>query len=403
MNSKTFGLLCLIAAALILGTVAYHNSQKSQVPIVFSPKEMLTSIWNKYKEHYIEPTSGRTLDPQQNNQTTSEGESYTMLRAVWMDDQTAFVQSWNFTRNNLQQQNSHLFSWLYGKRSDGSYGIRSDLGGQNSASDADSDIALALIFAGSRWQRPEYTAAAKAIIADIWNNEVVVINGKPILAANNVEKQSTAPTIVVDPSYFSPYAYKIFAQLDPSHPWNALIDNSYALLSKSMQQNIDQSASDGLPPDWVILDRTSGTITDKYPDRLTSKYSFDAMRVPWRLALDWEWNQDARAKTLLQDMGFLEEQWNQRKIIDAGYSHDGSVIDDFESPAIYGASLGYFLVVDARDANQIYDTKLRVLYNPDTNSWSSALGYYDDNWAWFGMALYHNLLPNLAENYAIHT
>jgi hypothetical protein len=38
----------------------------------------------------------------------------------------------------------------------------------------------------------------------------------------------------------------------------------------------------------------------------------------------------------------------------------------------------------------------KCLFSPDSNTWKITLGYYDDNWAWFGIALYNNLLPNLA-------
>jgi hypothetical protein len=38
------------------------------------------------------------------------------------------------------------------------------------------------------------------------------------------------------------------------------------------------------------------------------------------------------------------------------------------------------------------------LFNPDTNTWKEELSYYDNNWAWFGIALYNNLLPNLTAN-----
>ena len=34
--------------------------------------------------------------------------------------------------------------------------------------------------------------------------------------------------------------------------------------------------------------------------------------------------------------------------------------------------------------------------NPDKQQWKNALSYYDDNWAWFGIALTQHALPNLA-------
>lgn len=396
MNYKTFGIICILAALALFLTVAYHHATRNQTPLVFSPRDMLASVWDHYKKDYLESSTGRTLDHQHDDITTSEGESYAMLRAVWNDDQATFDQSWHWTQQFLTQPNSHLFSWLYGKRPDGSYGVRTDLNGQNSASDADSDIALALIFAYGRWQDKSYLDSARAIVQDIWEREVVIIQGQPYLAADDLEKNINSPTIVVNPSYFSPATYKIFATIDPAHPWNKLADVSYQVLSASMRSKLDKPQTVKLPPDWILINRTTGAITPGNVNNLTTNFSFDAMRVPWRIALDWQWYQDPRAKNLLADMSFLKTQWDNLGLLYSGYSHDGQIVNNFESPAMYGASLGYFLVEDAEDANAIYNSKLRGLYNPDTNSWKNNLSYYDDNWAWFGLAMYHNYLPNLA-------
>lgn len=400
MNYKTFGTICILAALALLLTVAYHNSNKSRVPLVFSPRDMLVSTWAKYKENYIEP-SGRTVDHQHNGVTTSEGQSYTMLRAVWMDDQATFNQAWEWTQKFIKQPNSHLFSWLYGKRPDGTYGVRTDINGQNSASDADCDIALALLFAYGRWQDTAYLDAARAIIGDIWEREVVVIQGKPYLAADDLEKNINTPTIVVNPSYISPATFKIFADVDRSHAWDKLADSSYQFLSTTIQSRLDKSQSAHLPPDWVLINRNTGSITSGKENNLSTNYGFDAMRVPWRLALDWQWNQDSRAKAILANMSFLKNQWKSEQKLYAVYGHDGHPAVAYESPAVYGASMGYFLVEDAEDANAIYGNKLSALYNPDENTWKDQLGYYDDNWVWFGLAMYHNFLPNLAESLSL--
>src|SRR3989338_1134893 len=140
-RQKITGVVFIVIAVVLFVYVLYYNSTKRHIPIVFSPSSMLQSLWRDYKDEYIEPQSGRTLDTERNNITTSEAQSYTMLRAVWMDDRETFDKSWSFTKNNLQHDEDALFSWLYGERSDGSFGILTDRGGQNAASDADTDIA----------------------------------------------------------------------------------------------------------------------------------------------------------------------------------------------------------------------------------------------------------------------
>jgi endoglucanase len=47
-------------------------------------------------------------------------------------------------------------------------------------------------------------------------------------------------------------------------------------------------------------------------------------------------------------------------------------------------------------AREIYEKKLSILYNSGNMSWRTPLSYYDTNWAWFGLALYHDMLVNLS-------
>ncbi|MES2437348.1 MAG: glycosyl hydrolase family 8 [Patescibacteria group bacterium] len=398
MSRKTWGIFLLVGAFLILGFVAYKNSPKRQVPIIFSPRTELLTLWEAYKQEYIEKGSFRVLDKQKDSITTSEGQSYAMLRAVWLDDKPTFDGVWKFTKDNLQhKEGDKLFAWLFGKQPDGSYGIMTSQGGQNSATDADTDIALALIFASARWNNQDYLNEAKLILDSVWAHEVVDIKGRPYLVANNLEKNSPT-TMVVNPSYFSPYAYRVFAKVDPTHNWMGLVDTSYEVLEKSMAAPLDQTKSANIPPDWIFLDKTNGAILPPKAENLSTNFGYDALRTPWRIALDWQWFEEPRAKALLTDMKFLSEQWNSNSVLYVPYKHNGEPAEKHQSAAFYGGTIGYFMVADPENAKVIYDNKLQVLYNPDTNSWKVKLGYYDDNWVWFGIALYNNLLPNLAAN-----
>lgn len=394
-TTARFAVYAAIAVILILIGAGIYRNVRRTTPLIFSPHDMLTSIWGKYKIQYLEPDTFRTLDKQRGNITTSEGQSYTMLRAVWLDDHETFDASWKWTQDNLQLPRNHLFSWLFGPRPDGTYGILTNQNGQNTASDADTDIALALAFAYARWRDPAYLQSAHDIIVDIWNEEVIIIRGKPYLAADNVEK-NYPDNIVVNPSYFAPYAYRIFAEIDRDHDWKSLVSTSYDILEKSMAAKLNASSTAGLPPDWISLGRSDASIhPSKQSSGLDTNYSFDALRVPWRLALDWYWYREPRARTLLSSMSFLGQEWKNNRVLHDIYGHDGRVVDATEAPSMYGGSLAVFLALDGTDAKDIYENKLVALYNPDIQSWSKTLGYYDDNWAWFGMALYNNELPNL--------
>jgi endoglucanase len=390
---RRYGLLVL-GVLLITGAIVVV-AQRTYSPLVFSEQRMLSGLWETYKVEFIEPDSFRTFDKQRNYITTSEGQSYTLLRAVWMDDQQTFDAAYRWTDEILGERDDFLFSWLFGEREDGSYGVIREQGGQNTASDANVDIALALLFAYARWDNDQYLFDARNIIGDIWEAEVITVNGIPYLAANDLEKVTNKGYVIVNPSYYAPYAYRIFAEVDPEHPWMDLVDSSYDLIARSAREPLNTGSSAGLPPDWIGVDTRTGELRVLDEPNLTTNYSFDALRIPWRLALDWRWYGEPRAKELLESFGFLGDEWARKGMLHAGYTHDGKVAEAYEVPSMYGGSIGYFATTDPSLADTVYDKKLRTLYNPDTYTWRTPLGYYDSNWAWFGLAMYFDRLPNL--------
>lgn len=400
MGTKLLGYVFVAVAVVLFATALYLNTRQSQVPLVFSPQQMLNSTWNSYKLEYLERGTSRTLDKQRDNVTTSEGQSYTMLRAVWMGDKDTFDASWKWTKDNLQhEEGDRLFSWLFGKRADGTYGVLTDRGGETSASDADTDIALALIFAYARWQDVQYLGDAREIIRDIWEKEVVTVKGTPYMAADNLETATSTTAAAINPSYLHPAAYRIFALVDPEHQWNSLALSSYTLLEKSVNDPLDKEKTAKLVPDWIQMDKKTGelrALPAPTGETHTTNFSFDALRTPLRIALDWKWFGEPRAKQFLSELSFLSSQWRSNRYLATSYAHDGRVVSRAETPAMYGGTIGYFTIADPELAPQVYENKLQFLYDPGRNGWKDTLSYYDDNMAWFGIALYNDLLPNLS-------
>lgn len=399
--TKTF-IVRFIAAILLISSISvaayatFQSSDTADKNIVFSDRTLLAGLWDNYKKVYWEESTGRTLDKQQNNITTSEGQSYTMLRAVWQSDQPTFDKAWGWTKEHLGRQDDELFSWRWGQKNDGTYGVLTDMGGQNTASDADSDIALALIMAASKWQKQTYLEEARAIVRDIWEEEVITVNGIPYLTSNNLEKDSQKPAII-NPSYLAPYAYRHFAKIDKRNNWDGLVDSSYDLIDRSIESNLDKGTSAKIVPDWVTINEQNGSLAAvQGAPNLTTNYGYDAMRTPLRIALDYKWNKEPRAKETLNKMQFFSREWKNKGKIVSTYAHDGTIVKDEEVAEAYATILGYFIVADPSQAADVYDKKLKPLYDPDKNSWAKEMSYYGDNWAWFGIALYNDQLDNLA-------
>lgn len=375
-----------VAIALV---VWYLNSRYSTVTREFSQYTLLASSWEEYKERFINE-DGRVIDFSADNITTSEGQSYAMLRAVWMDDQETFNRVWTWTKENLDRPDDALFGWRWGEQSDGTYGFLSD-GGENSASDGDQDIALALILASKRWSNSEYEDQSKEILESLWEVNTATASGKRYMIAGNWAQNTEE--LVVNPSYFAPYAWRVFAQVDKEHDWESLIDPAYELLNRSGTEPLDTGEGVGLPPDWVTVVRNDGSLRAPSDGNLRTTYSFDAMRTPWRIALDYKWNEDPRAREYLErSYAHLYREYTEKGIISTSYRHNGEIFTQGENPTMYATAIGYFMVVYPEIATQIYEEKIIGMYSNDENSFRSDLPYYEQNWLWFGAALYNDFL-----------
>lgn len=353
----------------------------------------LRSTWSGYKRAFIQG-DGRVIDPTRSGVTTSEGQSYALLRAVWMDDRPEFDLVWAWTQHNLQVRGDHLFGYLWGEHPNGSWSILST----NTATDGDEDIALALIFAGHRWHDPAYLRAATAIVRDIWRTEVATVRGTPYLTAGNWAPSVRSPGIPIDPSYLAPYAYRIFAQLDPADPWMKLVTSSYQVLTACSAAQLGASQSVFLPPNWCAVQPTTGQVIGDPSMPRANTYGYDAFRVMWRVALDWQWNRSPRAHAYLERAAFLRQAWQSHHTLYAEYSHGGVPVGTAQDPTIYGGDIGDFVVTAPKGAQAIAETELLPSLRAQTGVafWGQRDNYFEQNWVWFGLALEAGQLPNLA-------
>ena len=180
-----------------------------------SPREVdrvLTASWQSYRRQFISP-AGRVQIPERDGGTISEAQAYALLRAVWAADQATFAGVYAWTHDHMTRPD-HLLAWHWGRLPDGSWGVLD----ANTASDGDLDYALALALAARRGWRapvglPDYLAEAREVLAAIWEKEVVALPiGTRLLTPGNWHE--TGPPYLLNPSYFSPAAYRLFSQIN---------------------------------------------------------------------------------------------------------------------------------------------------------------------------------------------
>lgn len=345
---------------------------------------VLQQSWAGYKQAFIQP-DGRVVDPTRGGITTSEGQSYALLRAVWMGDRATFDTVWGWTTSNLQTRGDGLFASLWGGG-----GVQD----HNSASDADSDMALALLYAGRRFGDQAYRTAAQAVLAGIWRSDVAAVDGMNVLTAGNWAATQQSPGPVVNPSYFAPYAYRSFAQADPGHPWMTVVDSSYTMLDRCTGATLDGTVSAGLPPNWCAMSRSSGKVVSFPQIQAADDYGYDAFRVMWRVALDAVWNDEPRARTYLVRNDFIRKRWSSSQRLDAVYGHDGTVVAGYDDPTVYGGDIGNFVVADPPAAAQLQQRLLASFVPQAPVHFGDPRNYFEQNWVWFGLALAAGALPD---------
>lgn len=341
---------------------------------------LLENTWSFYKSNFIK-SYGQTVDPSKNI-TTSEGQSYTMLRAYIMDDKATFDGTWNWTKDHMQfRTDDKLFSWLWGVKSGEEQVL--DTG---HATDADEDIALTLILAGNKWSNSSYINEAKDILDDLWDTSVVEVKGKYIMHAGTGFDHPDG--YVINPSYLSPASYRVFAQVDNSHNWEKLADDSYYFLDQVSKMKGNSSS---LPADWVFISK-SGVVSSakKYMKDTEENYGYDAFRTIWRVALDYQWFKNADAKSYLEKTNpFFEAEWGKQKDVFSVYKLDGKPAVDYKSLATSTALLSNIMVTNPSLAKEVYKEIYTNTYLKE-GYWGNGNDYYDQNWAWFSTALYTN-------------
>lgn len=341
---------------------------------------MMKNSWEYYKKTFISD-DGRVIDHQRASVTTSEGQAYAMRRALIMRDKITFDKLYNWSRYNLDRKSDHLFAWLWGQKIHPREGkIEYGIIDPNSASDADIEIATDLIFAYKIWGNQQYMVDARKILNDIWNLETIEIKGERILTSG-FNQRHASENVEINPSYFMPYIFTIFAQIDKKHDWNKLTDSSYRLVNFC----IDHIKS-GLPPDVFYMNKNTGDIIF---DKDKSDFSYDAIRTFYRFYIAYILTKDKRSEKLLLKSKMFIKRWKEEKKFYTSYKQDGTPKDYTEAIGSIALMLPVIKTYDKKVAKEIYEQRIKRKYN-NKGYWNDPLDYYAQNLVWFGSWLYQD-------------
>jgi endoglucanase len=371
-----------ITLALLLGVSAVVSGPASSASPSAGPADTLQQSWKAYVARFVK-SDGRVVDHKGGGISTSEGQAYSMLRAVWLRDRGVFDRTYAWGRNNLGAvaRKDRLWAWKWGRTSDGRWAVLDTA----FASDADQDVALALIMAFQAWKDERYRRDATTILTDLWRLATVDVKGRRFLLAG--DKLCEGRMCKLNPSYSAPYAYRIFALHDRERNWRSMVDSSYTVLETAADLTGTR-----LPPDWILLDTTTGRLS--LPTGKDSSFSYDALRVYWRVAMDQQLFGEPRAgEYLKRTLPWLIGRWERTGALPAVIPSSGEDPADYESPEMLAALMPALQGLRPDIAAAI-ERRLQSLYS--RGLWADHAGdrdsYYLQNWAWFGTALYHRQL-----------
>jgi endoglucanase len=365
----------------------------SSLPPSTPNRELLVESWDSYRRRFIQ-RDGRVIDYEASDRSTSEGQAYAMLRAVLIDDSATFALTLNWGENNLRRLEDgkpvdSLWAWKWGRDEDGNWGAID----KNFASDGDIDAITALIFASRRWNRPEYLKLAKTKLEDLWKYSTVVGQNKRYLLPGPKAAFVKDSSIILNPSYFAPYAFRLFAQVDSERDWLSLVDTSYEVLEDSRQ-----ISAVNLPSDWVALDAKTAKYQPLPADSpIKSVYSFDAYRVWWRIALDASWFNSSRARSYLQtSIQHPLKLWREQSSIPARINLEGKALVNYEATSQYAMLYAATKLIQPELAQELLEKKLLPQYQQEV--WDDNEAYYTQNLAWLGLLSPSAIPPELLQS-----
>jgi endo-1,4-beta-D-glucanase Y len=196
--------------------------------------------------------SDHIVAPEQQNHVTSEAMAYGMIIAAAMGDKTAFDKFWGYAKGHFD--GNGLMNWEDGQ--------------SGSATDADIDMAYALMMAGVQWGS-SYSSQGTALGTLIGSKDA---SGGVLKGGDNFSGN-------YNPSYFAPAELRAIGL-------SSAVSANYTIVNANATH-----ATSGVPTDWASSSGSpsgpgSANVTSKVQDGDNGAMGYDAARVPYRLALD---------------------------------------------------------------------------------------------------------------------
>ena len=244
--------------------------------------------------------------------TVSEAHGYGMLATVMMADfdpdaHRLFDGMLRFFHDHPASSDPGLMAW---NQVEDCTDAGDDVGGSNSATDGDLDIAYALLLAERRWGNEgafDYGAEAQLVLRAILTHEVaqpdnILLIGDWAKAGDDATYAATTRSSDFMQSHFA-----AFADRTGDRRWLDLRDTIYGVIATVGEK---YSPGTGLMPDFIVglPDKPQPAPRGFLEGEYDGAYSWNAARYPWRVGLDFLLNGDERSRKVLRPLNAWARQ-----------------------------------------------------------------------------------------------
>jgi serine/threonine protein kinase/endo-1,4-beta-D-glucanase Y len=293
--------------------------------------------------------------------TSSEAHGYGMLALALMagadpDAQLAFDGLYHFRADHPAASNRHLMAW---SQVEGCATAGDEVGGANTATDGDLDIAYALLVADAQWGgngRIDYRKAALDMIAAILQHDIAAEGDFPMMgdwaATSDEKKLQTA----VRTSDLMLAHFKAFADASGEQRWLTVRDRGYGLIETVTRKFSPKAA---LMPDFIaeVAKAPKPAPANFMEGENDGDFSWNAARYPWRIGLDYLLHGETRAHDALG--GF--NKWVRKKV-----SGDPSAVADtyrLNGSAAPGTGTGSLTFISLMGVSAMIDAENQAWLN----------------------------------------
>ena len=303
----------------------------------------------------------------------SEGQGYGMIITGFMaghdpDAKRCFDGLFRFYKSHPSIHNPRLMAW---RQVQGEVTARDS---RDSASDADLDIAYALLIADRQWGSAgdiDYLTESKGLIGAIYADDVnprasTMKLGDEISSDDSAYMDTRSSDLIPD-------HFRAFQRATGRAEWGAILDKSYSIID-ALQNGF--SPATGLLPDFIR--RVDKSPSPARPNYLESKhdgdYYYNACRVPFRVGLDYLLTGEPRSKAALEKITrwIRSETGENPGRISAGYTLAGKRVqkDEDNGQMCFVAPLAVAAMTDGGSQTWLDAcTELVIKPSPDDNDY----------------------------------